>query len=192
MFLVHDRPAAGVYNTDLTKKHLPEFNSSEDPRIGGEGKTLDACQHSIKLGKSNTTVNVPQGTIMSSGKDYIHLVNACLASNEHGQRFRSRWIHSNIVYGLLANLVECSYWIELRRGLEEQSPRIIGTNTDTCLRRGLRKERRRRSRTCENVKMCNGEWSKIENTFMNEAHAALLCAWALRAQSTTCWHFVRR
>lgn len=32
--------------SDLIKEHLPEFNSSDDSRIGEEGKILDACRHS--------------------------------------------------------------------------------------------------------------------------------------------------
>jgi len=93
---------------DLIKKHLPEFNPSEDPRIGAEGKILGVCRHSIGLGNPNMAVNGPHGTIVSSGKDYVHLVNACPTSNEHGQRFRSWWFYSNIAYGLMANLAKAA------------------------------------------------------------------------------------
>ncbi|KAK5092951.1 hypothetical protein LTR70_005185 [Exophiala xenobiotica] len=93
---------------DLIKKRLPEFNPSEDPWIGAEGKILDACRHSTGLGNPNTAVNGPQGNIVSSGKDYVHLMNACPTSSEHGQRFRSWCFYSNIAYGLMANLAEAA------------------------------------------------------------------------------------
>ncbi len=162
---------------DCISKHLPDFDPKGDPDIRSQATIADAGHHSTGLANPNAVFTGPGGVLNLKGEDHIAFVNAIPTSNESGQRFNRMWNYSNVVFGLLADVIAASSKMPFASFLRDRLCGPLGLSQTLLSEADVRDNA---NIAHAYVQRDDGDWCRINHSYTTDTYGAILASMGMR------------